>query len=240
MTIKTASGAAVLLAAMGLAACGDSNDGRDPLRSISVSGYGEAEAEPDRAEVTVGVQTSGRTAVAASRANEKAISAVMEALERFDIDGDDVATSNYNIWVEQPYERDGNEGKRVVRYHVSNMLRAKIDDIDKVGEVLGAVTSEGANSIHGVQFSVEDTKELERLALERAVADARKRAESLAGFAGVRVGDVISLSTSPGPGQPVPLAMSARMDMAEAAPAPTISPGRHSVGVQVQVTFAIR
>lgn len=70
------------------------------------------------------------------------------------------------------------------------------------------------------------------------MADARRRAESLARLAGVNLGEVLTISMSTGGGYPVPL-MGMRADMAQAATVPGISVGQSSVTVQVQVSYAI-
>jgi uncharacterized protein YggE len=106
--------------------------------------------------------------------------------------------------------------------------------------VLAAVTDAGANSINGIQFSVEDTDALEARARRLAMADARARAESLASLAGVELGEVLSISLSATPGFPRPLAAARAMEMDAAAPAPGIVPGQQSVSVSVHVTYAIR
>jgi uncharacterized protein YggE len=86
---------------------------------------------------------------------------------------------------------------------------------------------------------VSDTEALETDARERAMADARRRAESLVALADVRLGDVITLSTSAGPSYGPMMMESAAMRMSDSAPRPTITPGQQSVSVQVQVTYGI-
>jgi uncharacterized protein len=228
--------ATILATAMTLAACTDQHNTFAETRSITVTGEGEASGAPDQASVSAGVQILAETVIEATRENESIIGKIMEALDEQGIPSEKIQTSNYSIWAEQNYQEPGQN--RISGYRVSNVVTVKIDDIDKVGDVLAAVVNAGANSIHGIQFGVKDTKALEQQAREAAMADARARAESLARLAGVQLGEVLSISTSYGAGPPRPM-MSRSYDMAEAA-APSISPGQQSLSVQIHATFAIR
>ncbi len=229
---------AVLAACLASVACADEHG--TSQRAIAVSGHGEASGRPDQASVNAGVQTMAATVVEASRENQAAIERIMQALEAEGIDEEDIQTSNYSIWPEQRHDPERTPEVRIVGYHVSNVVNVTVKDIDRVGRVLAAVTNAGANSIHGINFGVADTAELEERARAAAMADARRRAESLAELAGVELGDVLTISMVQGGGQPVPMMGGGRMAMAEAAPAPGISPGQLSVSVQVQVSWAIR
>ena len=214
----------------------------DVTRSIHVTGQGEASGKPDLAEIDAGVQTFAETVIEASRQNQAILAQIFEALDEQGIEKKDIQTSNYSIWAEQDYSRNGEQGKdRIVGFRVSNIVHVKVREIAKTGEVLAAVTNAGANSVNGIQFSVQDTEQLERQAREAAMADARARAESLASLAGVELGEVLSLSMSSAPDYPRPYAASRAMEMADAAaPVPGIAPGQQSVSVTINATFAIR
>lgn len=221
---------------VGSAACTDSHTEAAPSRTVTVTGTGEAQAAPDEARINAGVQSVADTVVAASRDNEEKIRKIMEALSEQGIGESDIGTTDYGIWAQQNFE-DGQT--TITGYHVSNVVVVTIKDIAKVGDVLAAVTNAGANTVHGINFSVSDTEALEKEARERAMADARRRAESLAGLADVTLGDVVTLSTSEGPGYGPMMMEAAAMRRSDSAPRPTITPGQQNVTVQVQVTYAI-
>lgn len=228
---------AIAALATGLAACTDQRAFVES-RSISVTGQGEASGPPDQAEVSAGVQILADTVIEATRENQSIIERIMTALEEQGIPEEKIQTSNYSIWAEQNYQ-DPRQQSRISGYRVSNVVTVRIDDIDKIGDVLAAVTNAGANTIHGIQFGVRDTAALEQKAREAAMANARARAEALASLAGVELGEVISISTSLGAGPPRPM-MSRSFEMADMASAPGISPGQQQLNVQIHATFAIR
>jgi len=225
--------------AMTLPACADAHNNQAIERTISVTGSGEASGSPDRAQISVGVQTVAATVVDASRANQTIVERIADALEKHGIDDEDIQTSNYSIWPRQQHDPRQSGDVKITGYQVSNTVSITVHDIDSVGEILAAVTNAGANSVHGISFAVKDKDALEQQARKMAMDDARARAESLAGLAGVELGEVLTISTSSGGGYPSPVMAQRNMSM-ESAPAPGISPGQLNVSVQVHATFAIQ
>lgn len=210
-----------------------------PSGGITVVGEGEAFGEPDEARVQIGVETFSETVAEATATNESDVQSIMGALQEIGIEAADIQTSNYSVWAEQRYSEEGPVG--IAGYRVTNQVSVTIRDIEQVGAVIGAVTEAGANSIHGISFSVADPAALEAEARASAIDNAREKAASLAELSGVELGEVISVSEVIGqPGVPLGMGFGGGRDEAAQSAAPGISPGELSVGVQVQVTFAIR
>lgn len=241
MPIKSLGQAALLaMIAVSLSGVAAAQGAPVVARSISVTGQGEASGPPDRAQISAGVQTLATTVAQASQENQAIVEAIMQALAEQGIDDKDIQTANYSIFPEQQHDPQQDNQIRITGYRVSNVVNVIVDDIDKVGEVLAAVTNGGANSIHGVNFMVEDSAALEQSARAAAMADARASAEELAKLAGVVLGEVLTISMSSGGGYAMPM-MEARGGYmtADMAAVPGISPGQLSVNAQVFVTFAI-
>ncbi|MFN2135744.1 MAG: SIMPL domain-containing protein [Candidatus Promineifilaceae bacterium] len=204
-------------------------------KSITVIGQGEALGQPDRAQVTLGVEIFAPTVGEATAQNEETIQAIMAALVEMGVARTDVQTANYGLWAEQKYGDQGPEG--IAGYHVTNQLNTTIRDVDQLGPVLEAVIEAGANSIQGVSFSVSDPARLEAEARAAAMADARARAESLAELAGVELGEIrIINEVMSQPGYPLQGMGGVAFDQASE---PSFSPGQLRHQMQVQVTFAI-
>ncbi len=227
---------AILAAFSGVAAAHGSGGG---TRSITVIGQGEAAGPPDLATINAGVQTLAPTVVESSGENQAIIERIMQALEKEGVAAIDIQTADYSIWPEQQHDPRGSGEITITGYRVNNTVRVTVRDIDRLGKILAAVTNAGANAIHGIGFSVEDSAALEAEARTAAMADARARAEALAELAGVSLGKVLAITTSPGGGYPVPM-MGGRMDMAQSASVPGISTGQLSISVQVQVSYEIQ
>ncbi|CUS03827.2 conserved exported protein of unknown function [Candidatus Promineifilum breve] len=238
----------VLVMGMALAACGGAlpaqpgsaaaQQTNNNVGGITVIGQGTAYGQPDQATVIVGVESFAPTVQEATTQNQTTLDNVMAALETAGIAAEDIQTTNYSLYAEQIYGDKGPEG--IAGYRISNQVNVKIRDVAVVGDVLAAVTEAGANAIYGINFAVADPAALEAEARAAAVADARKRAESLAELGGVALGDVVIISEVIGtPVMPLGMGGSA-MAMEQAASAPGISPGQLSYQVQVQVTYGIQ
>ena len=230
--------ALLAIAALGLFGLALAQDGATGGRSISVTGSGEAAAAPDRAHINAGVQTLAPTASESAQENQAVVERIMKALRDEGVADVDIQTADYSIWQEQQHDPRGTGEPRTVGFRVSNTVRVTINDIDRTGQILAAVTSAGANTIHGISFSVKDSAALEARARAAAMADARTRAQALAELAGVKLGKVLSISMSSGGAFPMPMAGGVRT-LAMSAPAPEISGGQLSVSVQVQLSYEI-
>ncbi len=101
--------------------------------------------------------------------------------------------------------------------------------------MLDAAARAGANNVYGPSLTRSNREGLEAKALEDAVANARKRAETLADAAGVELGAVTSISES-APAYDGPLAF--RAADAEAS-SPPIEKGTQEIQATVSVTWAI-
>lgn len=203
--------------------------------AIHVSGEGRVAAEPDMAEVTIGVETRSVTAQRAVNQNSVDMNAVMEALASLGIADEDIQTVEFSIRPEVDFRED--RGTRVVGYIVTNSVRVKIRDIQQAGDVLDAATSAGANQIYGIAFTVEDPRPIQEQARSLAVEAGREKAEALAEAAGVRLGRLLSLSEIDFGG---PVFVERAVPAAEAVGGGiSVEPGQLEITIQVQMSYAI-
>ena len=66
----------------GLAGAAAAQGNAPAVRSILVTGEGEASGPPDRAQVSAGVQTVAKSVAQASQENQSIVDAIMKALEQ--------------------------------------------------------------------------------------------------------------------------------------------------------------
>ncbi len=211
----------------------------DTRRTISVTGQGEVTAEPDLVILTVAVETTAANAGAAVNENAKRSGAVVAALKAAVGKDDKITTAHYAL---EPRYQPGKPGEpsepRITGYVARNEVQVETHKVDGVGTLIDAANTAGANRISGLQFTLANRNEQLRAALEKAGAEARAQAESVAKALGVTLKEVASATTSTGPViQPRYFdrgvaAMEAR------APTP-IEPGTVSVSASLQVTYAI-
>jgi uncharacterized protein YggE len=207
-------------------------------RYITVVGVGRVNLTPDIARIDVGAEVRADTVSAAKAEVDRQMAAISAALQEMGITEKDIQTSHYSIYYERepygPVVREEASQESQGWYRVSSMLNVTVRDIDRAGDVLDAVVEAGANQVYGVTFTVSDDQKWESEARQKAMADARARAEELASLANVELGEVLSVSEVVG-GMPVSMAFAER-----AMGGGGIAPGELELSTQIQVSFAIQ
>lgn len=197
--------------------------------SLVASGTGTVQLSPDRALLTVAIESRAAEASVAGVRNAEIVASVRAALGTVGIDADDITTAHYNVgtdWRRQDGERIPNG------YVAETMLRVTLADITAAGKAIDAVLGAGANRIDGVQFSSSRADEARREALALAVQDAMGTAEAMAIAAGGGLGSLIELSTE-GTTRPVAMMRGMRAEVAYADAPTEITPGDLTVTARV-------
>ena len=208
---------------------------------IWVTGTGDVTVTPDIATLRLGVAFQAATVDEAQSQATEAMNKVMQALEDSGIDKKDIQTQYYNIRQVTEWDRIKEEEK-VVGYRVTNTVTAKIRDVDKTGTIIDDVVKAGGDltRIDSISFSVDDPSVYYEEAREKAMADAKARAENLAKLGGVSLGKPTYISESTVTPYPISKDVMVEAGMAVPAPAPTpISPGEQEVTINVQIAYDI-
>ena len=203
--------------------------------TITVTGEGTVTAAPDLATVSLGVTTQGATAAEAMAANSAALAAVLARVKAAGVEERDIQTSALNLnpnWA----NTDGSGAAVITGYVASNMVQVRVRDLDALGPVLDAAVADGANTLNGVSFGLQEPEPAMDAARTDAVKAARARAELLTRAAGVGLGRILSISESGGFAPPMPMY---RMEAALAdAPVP-VEGGEVGVSASVTITWEI-
>jgi len=206
-------------------------------RSITVIGQGKVSLKPDVATINVGAEARSNMVSEAKTEVDDQMAAIKAALQAAGVAEKDIQTSHYAIHYERepmPVMSEELSSENQGGYVVSTMLQVTIRDVDKAGEVLDAVVQAGANQVYGVTFTVSDESTWESQARAEAMADARSRAQELAGLAGVELGEVLTVSEVIGSSAFPALMKESSMGGGG------IAPGELELGTQIQVTFAVQ
>ena len=225
--------AATLLAAAAIAGVGQPGAARGAGAStapadrlVTVSGPAAVSAVPDESVVSAGVVTRAPSAQAALAQNAAQMQRVIAALKR--AGGTNVQTQQVALYP-QTNDRDA-----VVGYTAQNTVSARSPVAD-AGALVDAAVGAGANTIDGPTLDVSGRAALYRDALERAVGDARAKAEALAHAGGFTLGAISSVAEDTAP-QPV---WDAAAPSAARAAATPVEPGTQDVTADVTVSFEI-
>jgi len=204
-------------------------------RTVSVTGTGTIDLEPDIARVNIGVRTQSPNVADALEENTDNAEAIIQSLQDLGVEASDIQTRNFNIYPQQD-TRPGPEEEPTRTFVVENTVAVVVRDLDSLGEILATVVSEGANTINGVTFDVEDRETAIEEARSLAIEDAQAQAEAIAEAAGVDLGPIqtINLSRNGGPAPRVEFAE----DVARGGSVP-ISGGTLTIQVTANLEYRI-
>lgn len=199
---------------------------------------------PDQAWLNLSVQTRDPKGPEARRLAATAMTSVMATLKSTGLAADAVKTIGYSLNPDYEYP---NGRQRLRGFVVNNQLQIRIDDIDKVAEVIDAATSltlpaSSSVSVGGLRFDVKSRKAAERDALRMAVEDALASARAMAEGARSSIGRVLviteGVNDSPELYKPMPAMMAGRAgDVAVSTP---IEAGDIEIRAWVSVSVEIR
>jgi uncharacterized protein YggE len=204
-----------------------------PPPMVSVTGEATVSVPPDQAQIDGGVTSDAKTAREASDANNAAMGKVLLALKGAGIDEKDYQTSRLSLQPQYAPNRAG--PSPVVGYRASNRVTVKLRDVTKVAGIIDVLVGAGANELGGINFMVSQASKLLDEAREKAIADARRKAEIYAKAAGVTLGEPINISEE-GSAQPV---LRGKM-MAPMAAGAAVAQGEETLSVSVSVSWAIK
>ena len=226
-----------LIALFVLSACTTVSANPPQPNTISVSGSGLAKGSPDIAAVNIGVMTRNDDPSKAVSENNAKMNAIIGAMKELGVEGKDIQTTNFSIHAEQQYDQKGKITS--VSYVANNSVSITVRDLNKVGEVLGKSVSSGANAINGVTFGVSDPEKLQTQARDKAMANARAKAEQMAKASGATIDKVMTISEE-SYNNPPPIAFGAGVARAADVESVPVSAGQFEVSVQVNVVYIIK
>lgn len=200
---------------------------------FQANGTGKVAVAPDSAKITVGItQSSSSVIEVQNKANSKANN-IISALIKTGVAKKDIKTTNYSISPNYSFDNS----QKVNGYSVTQTLEVKTD-ISKLNQAIDAATLSGANIIGGVEFSLNDTKQLaaENKARKEAVKNAKEKAEGLANAAGIKLGRIVNVVETE-PGVVRPLLLQAKTDQATNNTETNITPGQNNIEINVTLTY---
>ena len=206
--------------------------------SVAVSGEGTVLAVPDRAWVGIAAESRASNPKDAQRRNAELMTPVQAKLKAAGIPADAIRTVGYDLQQEFDYVNN----KRISRGYVArNSIEVRVDEIDRVGEVLEIAVGSGATTVNGIRFDLKDRARLEREALRLAVADATEKARSAASGAGRTIDRIMRIEEHGVVSPPVPVRMMREFAASQAADAPPpIAAGQMELKATVTVVATIK
>src|SRR3989344_2828891 len=206
--------------------------------TITVSGDGEVFAVPDTATFSVTVQEEAKEVKDAQDTATGKSNDIIAYLKGAGVDEKDIQTTDYSVYPQYSYGTQVCTGgycppgrQSLEGFQVSQTLTVKVKDTKKAGELLSGVGSRGASQVSGLSFIIDKEESLKDAARDKAIAQAKAKAEVLAESLGVSLVRVVGFSE--GGGVPIYYAK-ASMAMGlgggpEDAPTPDIPAGQNKI-----------
>jgi uncharacterized protein YggE len=207
-------------------------------RSITVSGQGEVQAEPDQAIVTMGVESRKPRLEEARAEVAKTVEAVLKLTRDLKIDQKYVRATRISVQPEYNWDNGARE-RNLIGYFVSRQVEVDLRDLEKLGQLLEKATDLGVNQLGDPRLDSSKRRDLERQSLAKAVEDARLNAEAVAKAAGVKLGAARTISATSGyVPPPMPMRMKTmEMSAAAADASQTYQSGQMVFNGNVQVEY---
>lgn len=211
--------------------------------SISVMGEGKASVKPDMLVINLSIsELADSTEAAQNQVNEK-LSKLKEILKAADIADKDIKTLNVNSYPE--YDRK-ETGRTLLWYRTQQSLSINITGEDfgeKWGTLMNQIAKIGWINIDNTYFDLKDKNTALQWAREKALLDAKTKAEQLAKASGVRLGKPIVITDNSYSYMPGPMYYAKDAGMgagSEIAVNQSLSPGETEVTINVNVIYKIK
>jgi len=234
--------ALILICAAGVPMASAENGSESNEKVIQTSATGEVMATPDRAQVTVTVQTENADVKVAQAENARIADEMIRAIHDAGIPPGDTKTVSYTIY---PVYDDSNPfGTRIKYYQVTSSIQVTLRDVNRTGEIIDIAVANGANQVSSINFFLSEEKEesLRAGVIKKAVARTKLDADAVASAIGMTITGVKEVTV--GQSYSPVLYESARYAGAAdskvmSVPTP-IEPGELKVTAQVSVTYLIQ
>jgi uncharacterized protein YggE len=162
--------------------------------TIETSASREVRIAPDRATLTLAVETRAPSAAQAAQMNAKAQRAVLDTLRAIGISPGQMGTAGFTV--QANYEPNPKGGMQRNGFVANNAITVRLTQLDRVGAVIDAALAKGATNVSDVTFDASNTADARRAALADAAAQAKSDAMVLAKAMGGTLGPLIYITTS--------------------------------------------
>ena len=216
--------------------------------TIDVSGEGDASAVPDVATITFSVEAQGKTVAVAQNLVSIRINQALDFLKQSGIDTKDIQTTNYNAYPEYSNPcgpnmvcpQTSSQVAQIISYRASENVSVKIRDTSVSGKIIDGLGAVGITGISGPDFSVDNPDAVQAQAKQKAIDDAKEKAELLAKQLGVHLGKIVRFSGDVGGGiMPMAYDMKAGAVGGAIAPTSALPSGQNKYSANVTITYEI-
>ena len=206
--------------------------------TLFVSGSATANTKTDKVTVSLGVETADKTAEKALLSNSNLMNTVIDALKASGLQQNETSTSSFSIKPNYNYSKYG-DGGNLMGFTVSNLIHIESSNIDSVSQWIDTAVQAGANIVNDIYFSVSEEKlqKIKNVLLKEAVANAKTKADIVAGAAGINVGGIKSIMVEEIGFPPVPGPLYSKSVSSDEVSSTPILAGEQEVSTTVSIVY---
>jgi uncharacterized protein len=157
---------------------------------ITVSGSSEIKVTPDKAVITVSIETIDKDVAVSKKQNDDIVKKVIDSCVKSGIAESDISTDFINI--DSRYQRDY-EQKKFLGFYMSRRVAITLKDISKFDNLISDLLTSGIDGIQNVDFQTSELRKYKDQARAEAVLAAREKALAMAKELGNTIGKAISI-----------------------------------------------
>jgi uncharacterized protein len=214
--------------------------------TLSVSGTAFTKVKPDRVVISIGVETTNKTAKASLAANSELMNEIISSLRNLGVKENETSTSSFTISPNYNYTESGTI-LNITGFTVTNSIQIDSSTLANISSWIDAAVASGANSINSIDFRISNNKleDTKNMLIKDAIANAREKADIVSSELGLKVIGLKSITVGEfGYIQPPQPFMEKRFDAAGTATPTTavttpILAGEQEVSVSVSIVFLI-
>jgi uncharacterized protein len=170
----------------------------------SVSGIASTKIKTDKIVLSLGIETTNKTANAALNANSKLMNKVLTVLKSEGVKENETSNSSFNISPNYNYSHTqtiilDTQGS-ITGFTATNSIQTDSFNAAKISKWVDTATAAGANNINSIDFTLSD-KKLENIKnglIKDAITNARGKASITASALGLRIVGVKSVDLTEG------------------------------------------
>jgi uncharacterized protein len=208
--------------------------------TIFVSGSATAHTKTDKVIISLGVETTDKTAEKALLSNSNLMNKVMDALKQSGVQQNETSTSAFSIKPNYNYSKYGDRGN-LSGFTVSNSIQIESSSINNVSQWIDTAVQAGANTVNDVYFSVSEEKlqNIKNMLLKEAVANAKTKADIVAAASGLNIDGIKSITVGEIGIPPVPGPLYSKSVSSDEASSTPILAGEQEVSTTVSIVYIL-
>jgi uncharacterized protein len=176
----------------------------DTRHYIYIEDSATASLPAEYATIAATAFSKGPTPEAAVEANNKTMGGLVALLDKDGVVPSDIETGAFGfeaVYIKpttaNAYEQPDPDRDKFGGYRVTNSFRAKVRDLARIGEILGAISKQGV-TIDKLTFGTSKQAAAEESTREQAVANALERAQRMAAAGHMKLGEMLQMREGTG------------------------------------------